>query len=669
MRVESSMKGGRTCQDGSQALHNGRAGFLLACALLACGVAASAQQEGERAVAASVAGAAVDEDAALLASRRQIAAGRFHEAIATLQGAVQEDDGEDARRLARRLGTLGVALSLAGAFGEAIEVQHRALALYQSLDDQAGASAITLNLGNALGKLGDSAGARRYFEDALTLKQRHGIDRGVGMIHNNLAELAEGEGDLASARAALEQALAAFTVSPDPHNESMARSNLARVLAKLGAHADALAQIRTAETLARSHDHQVGVLGAQSAHAQVLMERARADALPQPERATLLAQADASLHQALAVTQAQDDRDRSIRLLGQVSELRQMQGRAEEALTLLQQARALEVEQRRQAGVTRANVLSARYEYQRQQHEIERLRDLESRNEDRLQRQRRGLWLLAALSLLASGSVLALWHRSRTRHTTATQLQEHNQMLSTALEQAHQERQRTETFALRQRRFLRLASEDLRGPLLEVRTLAERALVEENPDILRRSHAAIAQHAADLIWVTEQMLESADHDAASVHAPRQAEIVDLVPMLRDLVEEAVPRALHRDQHLSLHRPASNAPVRVERTRCSVALRELIDILLYLNPARTRLAFTLERSHGEARIALDAGTARLPDWQDIALGQERGDVTLRLALAWIQHAIQDNDGQIETGRHAEEGRREIVIRFPLVGEDA
>ena len=162
------------------------------------------------------------------------------------------------------------------------------------------------------------------------------------------------------------------------------------------------------------------------------------------------------------------------------------------------------------------------------------------------------------------------------------------------------------------------------------------------------------------------MVESATHEAGA-DAPRPAETVDLVPVLRELVDEAVPRALHRDQHVSLRCEARGALVRVERTRCCVALRELIDILLYLNPARSRLAFSLECHNGEARIGLDAGTARLPDWQDIALGKESGDVTLRLALAWIQHAIQDNGGQIDTVRHVEQNRREIAIRFALVNQ--
>ena len=663
MQGESSMQGGRTCRDWPCVLGGGRAGVLLACAmLLATGLAAAAQ-DGECPPSAATTDA---DDAVLASARRHISAGRFHEAIAALQAAVQDGDGRDARRLAQRLGTLGVALDQVDATDEAIQAYHRALELYETLDDPAGISAITTNIGVSLMALGDKVGARHYFEEALAIKQRHGIGRGVGTIHNNLAELAENEGDLAGARDALERALIAYAENPDPRAEVTARGNLGQMLARLGQHAAALEQVRAAETLARAQDLQIGVLVAQEAHAQVLMTRLRMEGIAESEREALLAQAEASLHQALAVSRAQDDRARSARLLNAFSELRQMQGQPDQALALLKQAGALEEEQRRNADMARARVLSARYEHQRQQREIERLRDTEARNESRLKRQRRGLWVLTGLALFATGIVLALWRRNRTRHSAQVQLQEHNQSLSAALEQAHQERQRTETFALRQRRFLRLASEDLRGPLLEVRILAERAMVEDKPEILRRSHASIAQHAADLIWVTEQMLESAAHETAGADAPRPAEVIDLVSMLRELVNEAAPRALHRDQHLVLQCQATDAQVRVERIRCSVALRELIDILLYLNPARSRLATTLERHDADAWIRLDAGTARLPEWQDIAQGTESGDVTLRLALAWIQHAIQDNGGQIETRRDVEQGRREIVIRFPLAG---
>lgn len=663
MHVEASVKGGWTwlCS-----VRSSMAGVVRACVLLVpMGFPLVAHGLDGGRTSASSGVSAQNEDPVLDTAQQQIAAARFHDAIATLEREIHADEGENPRRLASRLGTLGIALTLAGAHGEAVEVQHRALALYEALGDQAGASAITTNLGASLNALGDTAGARRYFEDALALKQRHGIDRGVGTIYNNLAELSENEGNPEAARDLLERALAAHAKAADARGESMARSNLARVLAKLGQHEAAMEQIRIAETLARAKDYQVGVLVAQAAHAFVLMARLRTDTLVESERKVLLAQADASLHQALAVSRAQQDRDRSIRLLDGLSELRQMQGLPEEALTLLQQSRGLEEEQRRSASLARTGLLSARYDHERQQREIDRLKVLELHNAKRVLRQRQGLWVLASLLLMALAGSLALVWTNRKRRAAAHQMQRHNEALSIALDQAQHERQRTEAYALRQRRFLRLASEDLRDPLREMRTLAERALVEDNPDSLRRSHAAIAQNAADLIWVTDQMLESAEHDPADMHTSRQAEATDLVALLRALVDEAVPRAQHRDQHVTVQCTLVSAFVRIERVRCQVALRELIDILLFLNPARVRLGFTLDERDGDARIRLDAGVARLPDWRDIALGQEHGDVTLRLALAWIQHAIQDNDGYIATEREPGENRREIVIRFPLV----
>src|SRR5690606_25263363 len=118
-------------------------------------------------------------------------------------------------RLARRLGTLGVALNQTGAYGEAIEAHHRALVLYEALDDPAGTSAVTSNIGGALSSLGDSDGARHYLEEALAIKRRHGIGRGVGTIYASMAELADAQGDLEAARQALEQALQAYAETPD----------------------------------------------------------------------------------------------------------------------------------------------------------------------------------------------------------------------------------------------------------------------------------------------------------------------------------------------------------------------------------------------------------------------------------------------------------------------
>ncbi len=605
-------------------------------------------------------------DAVVVEARQRIAAGQFLDAVQVLQGSIRDDDGSDPTRLARRLGTLGVALNQAGAIGEAIVVQHQALALYESIDDPAGRSAITTNLGNSLSALGDRAGARHYFEEALALKQRHGISRGVGVIENNLADLDETEGKLVEARHALERALSAYAAEQNPRGECLARGNYARVLAKLGEHVAAQEQIRLAEALATAQDYLPGTLATLIAHADTLLAYVdRMQPVPD-ERERLLRRAEDSLQQALGLSRGRDDLEHEIATLDDLVRVRERQGDPAAALALVHTLREREQSQRERLSNTRAAVLSVRYEHDRQQREIERLRERENATDARVLRLRHGLWLLGALLLAASAAAFVFGRGYRRHRVDEADLRAHNQTLSGSLAQVEQERQRSEALALRQRRFLRLASDDLREPLLEIRTLAERSLVEESPELMRRHHAGIAQRAADLLWVTDQMLESAEHDITRP-AEQRRETLDLVVTLRELVEEASQRALHNDQELLLECALEQAMVRIEPTRCAVALRELIDIVLYLNPARARLRFSLTRVGDDFRIGLDSGVARLPDWNDIALGQDEGDVTLRLALAWIQHAIQDNGGRIRGECRIEDSRREIVIHFPATPE--
>lgn len=607
------------------------------------------------------------DDPSLDRARKRLDSGHLRAAVEILQQAIQEDGDQDPRRLARRLGTLGIALNQVGAYGEAIVVQHHALALYESINDPAGVSAVTINLGNSLSALGDTSGAKRYFERALAQKKENGIRRGVGAIHNNLADLAEKAGDLDRAETALQKALVAYDLESNPSGESLARSNLARILAMRGEHEAALEQIDRAETIARANGFERGVLAIQAAHAEVLKQYVRQSELEPKERSALLAQADASLQQALASSRARDDDYTNIRLLGALSELRQMENQPEQALLLLQEARSLDSELQKSTALTRANVLSVRYEYDRQQREIANLQTQEALSATQLKRHKISVWSLSVLLLMALVVIFALWRRTSGLRSIELQQQQLNQSLNRALERAKEQVQRSEAFALRQRRFLRLASEDLREPLLEIRALAERALVTEGADSLRRSGASIAQRAADLVWVTDQMLESAGDEMPSIDTVCGRETVDLVSLLRELLAEAMPRALHRDQSLAQQSTLISALVNIERVRCSVALRELIDILLYLNPARVRFEFSLDDEDGVVRIGLDAGVAHLPDWQDIALGRESGDVTLRLALAWIQHTIEDNDGLITSERANDSARREVVIRFPRIRE--
>lgn len=650
----------------SSGRRTGRRGVVRSLALIVAvllSIVLSATDLAAQAVLSPSSSVEQSDDPVLDGARRRIDSGDLHEAVVMLQDALQEDDGTDLHRKARRLGTLGVALSQAGAAGEAIPVQHQALALYESLADPAGISAVTLNLGNSLAEVGDNASALRHFEAALALKRQHGIERGVGAIYNNIADLVEADGDFEQARHALEQALDAYVLEQNATGESLARANLARVLAQLGQPEAAQEQIQAAESLARSNNSQRALRSTLAANAFVLMEGLRQHAVSPAQRAISLQRAEDSLQQVLAMTRAQDNEPQLIRALHALSRLRELQERPMEALALAREAQKHEQVRTARLTQTRVSVLSARYELARQQRQIMRLRARESGDAARIMRQRLAVWSLAGGLLVAVIGLLALWRYNRLRRAGEEHQQALNKALSEALEQAQEERQHTEAFALRLRRFLRLASEDLRGPLQEIRAIAERALVEDSPDTLRRHHAGIAQRAGDLIWVTDQMLESTDDSLAHADATLRAEPVDLAHELCELVTAAGQRAIHRDQslHLDCHGPAAFAYI--DKSRCVVALRELIDILLYLNPVRTRLDITVEPQDTEIRVALDLGTARLPEWNDIALGEASGDVTLRLALSWIQHAIQDNAGRIVTERLSVDESAKIVIHFP------
>jgi tetratricopeptide (TPR) repeat protein len=612
---------------------------------------------------------APQSDTVVAEARKRLAAGQLQEAITLLQTAVQSDDGSDPKRLARQLATLGVALDQSGAVGEAIALQHQALALYESLGDAAGISAVTSNLGNSLAALGDTVTAMRYLQDALALKQRHGIQRGIGTIYNNLAQAAEGQGKLDEARSTLENALAAFAEEDDPSGASIAHGNLAQVLAKLGRFDEAQAQVAKAEALARSVEFRRGVVAAQIANGEVLMAFVRQGRPSDEAREDALKRAESSLQQALAASRSIEDESQQIKVLDGLSRLYELRGQDTAALVMAREARSREQAKQQRLASTRASALSVRYDQERQTREITRLRERQRGESARLWHQWIGLWSLAALLLATLVLAWVMWHRSRRHRVTSEQLNERTQMLIQTLQDAEAQRQQSESFAMRQRRFLSLASDDLREPLREIRSQAEHLLSETNPDVLRRQHASIAQRAADLLWVADQMLESAEHELAHPQAQRHAEVVDWVKEVRELIAQADQRAIHRDQELVLECSAHTAPACVERTRCVVALRELIDILLYLNPARTRFVLSIEIEFAEVRIGLDQGLARLPAWDEVARGQGRGDVTLRLALAWIQHAIQDNGGRINATRNEAHDRPEIVIAFPLMREAA
>jgi len=642
-------------------------GFAL-CVALACAVPQTfAQDSGVDALKAEIERAMAAEDLAaevearIRLGQRHMTTGNLADAIALLEAAdVQAQQiGDDRQRdglRARALGTLGIALNNAGLHGEALDVQQHALRLFESLGDKSGIASVTVNIGATLDELGDAQASRRTLERALALKREEGVEKGVGSILNNLADIEEREGDLERAEALLREALESHLQAGSGTSATLAKANLSRILGQRGDFEGALALAQEAQADAQAQDFLIGKLTAQTAQVDALMRMIGADGVTRQRRDELARRAAALLENALIEMQPLGDDGRRAEVLRLLSDVRQAQNRLPEALDLLRQAGEAEERQQRRRNADRATVMAARFEQERQAREIAVLREAEVRSSARLDRQRNVLFLLLLLLGLGATVFVVALQRLRHQRNARAQLTRHNMELSAALEQARLERRRAESYAERQRRFLNLASVDMRRPLIEMRSVAEHAMVTGGKDNDTYAWSAVANSANDLLWVTEQMLESAalpeaDGPLDGVHP------VDPAALLRDLVAELQPRAAGLGHELRLQLDEGLPRIAIQVAPCMVALRELSMILLKQAAPRTEITIRASAGDGRVSIAFATPSGRLPDW-------DGGDSSANnLALEWIRHAITDSGGTIHNDVARAETRR-VVIEFPV-----
>lgn len=617
---------------------------------------------------------ALEADARLLLGQLAMRQGRLADAIDDLEPALPlAEDAGQTLRLGAVLATLGIVYDLAGLRVEALDVQRRALALYEGASDWGRASALLTNLGNTFDNQGDRVAAREHYERALAMKREHGIARGVGSVLNNLADFELTDGDPERAVAWLREAIAAHQADANPAAESVARGNLARALAMLGRFDAARSEVDAATRLAEDAGDAQARIGADTARARVLLAQARAAPRRQDESLDAAAGAIAA---ATAAARELGDRGRLADLSDLLAEVRVELGEHAAAVAALREAQALRESEAQGADAERYALLAARYRSEKQNEEILRLRQRENEQQARmtrqqiaqqveLERQRLQVQLAALVALALAGFLSLLWRRARERRAQAARLEQANRALADALDEAQRSRQRADAVAALNRRLLHLAGEEMRSPLLTLRSGAERLLVDADDAVQRqRRIATMAEAAGSLLRVAEQMQESAalDPDAA----PEAAAPVALDALLRSLVEQLQTRATARARAIVL-RSVAPVQVRADAARLTLALQELLELALDPAPAGSVVQVDLAHDATQARIGIGDPGNHLPD--DEARLHEEGPRAARgrLGFAWAREVLLGFGGELRIVPHGD-GARALEVRLPRSGLD-
>ena len=165
----------------------------------------------------------------------QVLVGQKADAIRTFEEAIaRADPVVDMRRLAKLLGNAGIAYRELGELQKAINCSTRAVALFETLRDDASLAREENNLGCYLISCGALSGARSHLERSAHLFELTNLQVGRGLMLLSLCELWFVEGDLGRADAYADAALEAGTSQQEAWSVADAQIWRGRIAARLG---------------------------------------------------------------------------------------------------------------------------------------------------------------------------------------------------------------------------------------------------------------------------------------------------------------------------------------------------------------------------------------------------------------------------------------------------
>lgn len=427
-----------------------------------------------------------------------------------------------------------------GSLGEGeTSLKHIALSLELAgkTDDKSLQAFAHNSMGNAcITFLKDYEKARFHHLAALRLREEIGDKRGIADSNTNLAMVAQASGDSAKALDYLEKAQASYVSLRLPRHEANTHWRMAKVLRSLGRSEEALKEASAALELARP-------LGSEEVLANIYREFA------------LTYEAMGDYRRAL-------DYERRLT--------------AADALAKGERTRQRTAE------------LQARYETERSEHEIARLRTDQALQAAEIRKRR--FQTLSLGAVLAVGLVIlcAVVFVQRTRIVTERRLR-------AATDGA---RERAEAAERLKSRLLLIASHDLKTPLAAMSALAER--ISESPletERVREFSAGIKADAVRMSTLVRDFLDAAAIEEGRLHLNRS--LVDVSDVVRTSVESLRVLAARKNQRLE----TSGALPRLMASADVERIRQILDNLI-----GNALKFTPPGG----LVQVSAGTAG-PDW--------------------------------------------------------
>jgi two-component system sensor histidine kinase QseC len=219
-----------------------------------------------------------------------------------------------------------------------------------------------------------------------------------------------------------------------------------------------------------------------------------------------------------------------------------------------------------------------------------------------------------------------------------------------------------------ERRFTADAAHELRTPIAAIRAQAQVALGEADEALQRHALLATLQGCDRATRLVEQLLTLARVEAGAITAETA---LDLSALVRQVVAELAPQALHKQQSIAVDAVRA-CPVHGDATLLAVLVRNLVDNAIRYSPPRASLRVTVTREMAHVLLKVeDSGPGMTEhDRQRVGerffrvLGTEQEGSGLGGSI--VQRIAAAHRASVRVGRSAGLGGLAVEVEWPVWG---
>lgn len=324
---------------------------------------------------------------------------------------------EDSLRMAYSLNNIGNVLKNKGDLDSAHANYLKALHVFERMNDTAMTTNALNNIGLIMKKLGNDEKALEYYFRVLNLRELTGDRMGQSAVWNNIAIVHRDNKVMDSAYYYMTKVLTQAIDLKFKDREALARHNLGTFDLEDGNYDQALSHLTKALEIRTELDEKWGMTSTLTALGRLYLEQSRYD------------DAERMLEQSLMYSKEIETPDQTVDALRKLAEIYALKGDFKKAFDTRLKMSVIKDTMMNQERLSSINEMTAKYEQEKKQQEIEILNKENEVQALRIDREKTLRRLLVIVVLLVLVLVFVLWNRARSLRTVNSTLQEQKETL------------------------------------------------------------------------------------------------------------------------------------------------------------------------------------------------------------------------------------------------